>query len=64
VNVRVNDDSGNLKGYLNVSVSMNDGESGTGICEALSAVSAGVGLVNAAAGAGIGMLSIGCGLLV
>jgi hypothetical protein len=64
VNVRINDDSGNLKGFLNVSVSMNDsGGSTDGICAALSAASAGIGLVNAAARAGIGMLSIGCGLL-
>ncbi|KAF4989076.1 hypothetical protein FGRMN_9361 [Fusarium graminum] len=63
VHVRINDDSGNLKGYLNVGVAMNDSGAGSGVCEALSAASAGVGLVNAAAGAGISMLSIGCGLL-
>ncbi|KAJ4004788.1 hypothetical protein NW752_009545 [Fusarium irregulare] len=63
VHVRINDDSGNMKGFLNVGVAMSDSGAGTGICESLSAASAGVGLVNAAAGAGISMLSIGCGLL-
>nr|CEG04644.1 unnamed protein product [Fusarium clavum] len=63
VHVRINDDSGNMKGFLNVGVAMSNSDAGTGICEALGAASAGVGLVNSAAGAGISMLSIGCGLL-
>jgi hypothetical protein len=63
VHVRIQDDEGSLAGYLNVGVSMNDSGPGTGVCESLSAASAGIGLVNAATGAGIGIASIICGAL-
>lgn len=49
--------------HLNVGIKMNDNSAGTGVCEALSAAAAGMGLANAAAGFAGGVLAIGCGLV-
>jgi len=51
-----------MVGFLNVGVAMDDSEAGSGICEALSAAATGLGLVNAAAGAGVTLASIACSL--
>lgn len=52
-----------MVGFLNVGVAMNDSGVGSGICAALSAAATGLGLVNAAAGAGVTMASIVCSAL-
>jgi hypothetical protein len=52
-----------LDSYLNVAIDMDDGEVGSGICEALGAASAGLGLVNPTASAGFSLASIACGAI-
>lgn len=63
VHVRISGDDGNMSGYLNVGVAMDDSGADSGICTALEAVAAGAGLVHAAAGAGVTLASIACGAL-
>jgi len=61
--VRIANEDDSLDSYLNVAIDMDDGEVGSGICEALSAASSGLGLVNPTASAGFSLASIACGAI-
>jgi hypothetical protein len=63
VNVRIEDEEGTLKGFLNVGITMDDSSLGSGICASLGAAGITTAFVSSVAAAGFSLASVVCGTL-